>query len=232
MCSTSIFHQTLLCRHCGREACLDCAKSISSIDEAVLPSLKRQRSNTGQPRSTDTKHNLMLIKCQPQTFHRIDDFIPTTRFDKSILQRVVNEMGSLRESSLRDVAVRRLDVSDSIDSGFAELPAHKLPIHVSGNGEDPQMAFWTPLSIQSSELTEEVFKILWQKHEPLVVRDVYVGQTWSPTELSEKYGSMACTVVDCHSEGTMQKMTVETFFARFGRYENRKRSWKLKVCGV
>jgi [histone H3]-dimethyl-L-lysine9 demethylase len=81
-----------------------------------------------------------------------------------------------------------------------------------------------------SELTDDVFRPMWIKGEPLVVTGLSskFKILWSPEYFIEKYGSESCLIVECQKD-TNKRVTVGEFFSWFGKYEGRKDCWKLKV---
>ncbi|KAM5537170.1 hypothetical protein V8D89_009103 [Ganoderma adspersum] len=80
------------------------------------------------------------------------------------------------------------------------------------------------------ELTEEVFRQVWSRGDPLMVTGVLekFHVQWTPEYFRSNYGQQKCTIVECQSE-LIKEVTVERFFSGFGNYEDRKESnWKLK----
>jgi [histone H3]-dimethyl-L-lysine9 demethylase len=103
--------------------------------------------------------------------------------------------------------------TDSINTG----EGGEIPCHPTKHFDD-------------SELTDEVFRPMWAKGEPLVVTGLASKFKifWSPEYFIEKYGSENCLIVECQKD-TNKRVTVGEFFSWFGKYEGRKECWKLKV---
>jgi lysine-specific demethylase 3 len=81
-----------------------------------------------------------------------------------------------------------------------------------------------------SELTDDVFRPLWEQGEPLVVTGLLpkFRVQWTPEYFKEKYHMQSCLVIECQTD-VNKRVTVGEFFSWFGHYENRKECWKLKV---
>ncbi|EPQ59707.1 Clavaminate synthase-like protein [Gloeophyllum trabeum ATCC 11539] len=77
--------------------------------------------------------------------------------------------------------------------------------------------------------TDDAFRPLWAKGEPLVVTGLLpkFQIRWTPEYFMEKYGSQACLIVECQTDQN-KRVTVRDFFKDFGVYEGRKECWKLK----
>jgi [histone H3]-dimethyl-L-lysine9 demethylase len=81
-----------------------------------------------------------------------------------------------------------------------------------------------------AELTDDVFRLLWAKGQPLVVTGLLnkFQIQWTPEYFIEKYNSQSCLIIECQTD-VNRRVTVGDFFAMFGKYENRTECWKLKV---
>ena len=86
------------------------------------------------------------------------------------------------------------------------------------------------VTIPDSELTEEVFRPLWIKGDPLVVTGLLpkFQIQWTPEYFIQKYNSQSCLILECQTD-VNKRVTVGEFFSWFGKYENRTECWKLKV---
>lgn len=115
------------------------------------------------------------------------------------------------------------------------LPAHiptrppsrrpaRLPRDPAGLASHPILTFNT------DNLTEEIFRPLWAKGEPLIVTDLLkkFNINWSPEYFIREYGAQECQIVNCETDQIVGT-TVGKFFRQFGRYEDRRHCWKLKV---
>jgi len=74
-----------------------------------------------------------------------------------------------------------------------------------------------------------LFEKIWSRGEPFVVTNVLrkFDLQWTPEFFISKYGKESCLILECQSD-TNRRVSVEQFFSRFGNYEGRKDSWKLK----
>ncbi len=81
-----------------------------------------------------------------------------------------------------------------------------------------------------AELTEDVFRRVWVKGEPLVVTGVLhkFQLQWTPDYFRTKYGTQSCLILECQTDRN-NRVTVGEFFSWFGNYEGRHDCWKLKV---
>ncbi|EIN10255.1 hypothetical protein PUNSTDRAFT_142322 [Punctularia strigosozonata HHB-11173 SS5] len=95
--------------------------------------------------------------------------------------------------------------------GVPALPAHDVPYYTA------------------EELSEDLFREVWARGEPLVVTGLgrKFAIEWTPAYFVEKYGSQACLVVECQTEAN-KRTNVADFFGQFGKYEGREKVWKLK----
>lgn len=103
---------------------------------------------------------------------------------------------------------------------------------------DPSLASDVPAKTPShsakyythEELTDDVFRPLWQKGEPLVVTGLSskFQIPWTPDYFIEKHGTQSCLIVECQTD-VNKRITVGEFFSMFGKYEGRTECWKLKV---
>jgi lysine-specific demethylase 3 len=102
------------------------------------------------------------------------------------------------------------------------------PALVSVNPED--IPSYTPRYFTDAELTDDVFRPMWERGEPLVVTGLLpkFKIKWTPEYFMEKYESQSCLILECQSDGN-KRITVGEFFSWFGKYEGREESWKLKV---
>lgn len=88
-CMTSLFSSTWMCRHCGREACGQCYKTIHELtsdpnkQEVVV---RRERHAQANP---------FFLSCARRTEHTIASFNPVSRFLQKELDDSVSEMEQL-----------------------------------------------------------------------------------------------------------------------------------------
>lgn len=102
------------------------------------------------------------------------------------------------------------------------------PALVPVNPED--IPFYTPRYFTDADLTDDVFRPMWERGEPLVVTGLLpkFKIKWTPEYFMEKYESQSCLILECQSDAN-KRITVGEFFSWFGKYEGRGESWKLKV---
>jgi lysine-specific demethylase 3 len=115
--------------------------------------------------------------------------------------------------------------SSSVPSNNAQIDPALLPSIAVAD-----IPSHTPKYFTDEELTEEVFRPLWQKGEPLVVTGLLpkFKIKWTPEYFIEKYESQACLILECQTD-VNKRITVGEFFSWFGKYNGRTECWKLKV---
>ncbi|KAJ7740064.1 hypothetical protein DFH07DRAFT_965551 [Mycena maculata] len=81
----------------------------------------------------------------------------------------------------------------------------------------------------AEDLTEDIFRPLWAKGDPLLVTDVGARfkVPWNPRYFIDTYGSQQCEVIECQ-QGRTHDTTVREFFEQFGSNHEREECWKLK----
>lgn len=81
-----------------------------------------------------------------------------------------------------------------------------------------------------SELTDDKFRRVWVKGEPLVITGLLpkFHVQWTPEYFRNKYGTQSCLILECQTDQN-KRVTVGEFFGWFGKYEGRRDCWKLKV---
>lgn len=114
----------------------------------------------------------------------------------------------------------------------AELPlsAPVMPPSVDQSSTVPsEIPSHPTTTIADSQLTEEVFRPLWAKGDPIVVTELLskFQIQWTPEYFVEKYTSQSCLILECQSD-VNKRVTVGEFFSWFGKYEGRVECWKLK----
>lgn len=106
----------------------------------------------------------------------------------------------------------------------AQPPLNNISIEL------PEIPIHSTITIADSELTEEVFRPLWVKGDPLVVTGLLpkFQVQWTPEYFLQKYNSQSCLILECQSD-VNKRVTVGEFFSWFGKYEGRVECWKLKA---
>lgn len=98
-----------------------------------------------------------------------------------------------------------------------------------GPGGSPEIPSHPTVTIPDSDLTEDVFRSLWAKGEPLVVTGILpkFQIQWTPEYFVQKYNSQSCLILECQTD-INRRVTVGEFFSQFGEYQGRTECWKLK----
>lgn len=96
-------------------------------------------------------------------------------------------------------------------AGFSSIPSHDT------------------LRFADSQLTDDLFRSVWTKGEPLVVTGLQqkFRIQWTPQYFTSKYGTQSCLILECQTDQN-KRVTVGEFFSWFGKYEGRRDCWKLK----
>jgi [histone H3]-dimethyl-L-lysine9 demethylase len=164
-----------------------------------------------------------------------------SRFCNEELSKAIEEMEALQEQ-VRSVHIgangKSTEESTSIDSNHhtastIDIPECSEPAFIPPNLSETTSS--TPTHelrrIPDGDLTSAMFDKIWSRGEPFVVTSVLhkFSLRWSPEYFMEKYGKEGCLIIECQSD-TNKRVTVEQFFGKFGNYDGRKESWKLKVC--
>lgn len=96
VCNTGLFSQTWFCTSCGREICLECAKSLSQVGFIFVSFLIVTRL----PSLSTEKLSPTAAECAPgsRTTHPSSALLPVTRFQDDELLKLTNEMDCLLQS--------------------------------------------------------------------------------------------------------------------------------------
>jgi lysine-specific demethylase 3 len=111
----------------------------------------------------------------------------------------------------------------------ANMGAQAQPLPDTISTESSDIPFHPMITIPDSELTEDVFRPLWRKGDPIVVTGLLpkFQVQWTPEYFLQKYNSQSCLILECQSD-VNKRVTVGEFFSWFGKYEGRVECWKLK----
>lgn len=242
-----------MCRHCGRESCLECFDHMKSFaDLKVDPSAFQCRllacRSTG--RGTSKKR------------HSLKDFLPVSRFGAQELTKTIQLMeATIQSSSAPDRNVvtvakgpdgilnlhfsnqcmqnKSQSVEYLVDSTISNspltflsevaanlAPTTHLPYH-------PTLPYHQPRYFRDSALTDDLFHALWSDGNPIVVTglEAKFRLPWTPAYFRREYEETPCQIVNCQEEISMEPRTIRVgdFFDMFGRYGARDGIWKLKV---
>lgn len=239
-CMTSIFSSSWLCRICGREACAECFLKVTDFTNHS-PDATQEEISAAQVRRERHAHiNPSFLSCTRRNEHSAKDFSPMSRFCNEELSKAIEEMEALQEQ-VRSVHIgangKSKEESTATDSNHhtasaIDVPECTEPAYIPPNLSETTSS--TPSHelrrIRDEHLTSAVFDKIWSRGEPFVVTNVLrkFNLQWSPEYFIEKYGKESCLIIECQSD-TNKRVTVEQFFGKFGNYEGRKESWKLKV---
>jgi lysine-specific demethylase 3 len=102
------------------------------------------------------------------------------------------------------------------------------PFPSSSSGAD--IPSHTTHRFADAELTDDIFRPMWARGEPLVVTGLLskFKIKWTPEYFIEKYGAENCLIIECRTDQN-KRVTVGEFFSWFGKYQGREDCWKLKV---
>lgn len=119
------------------------------------------------------------------------------------------------------------DASAADPSSFAvtAIPSSVVPSPLAPNTPCHPTRYFA-----DSELTDDIFRRVWGRGEPLVVTGLLpkFQVEWTPDYFKAKYGTQGCLILECQSD-TNKRVTVGEFFSWFGNYSGRRDCWKLKV---
>ncbi|KAJ7762764.1 hypothetical protein DFH07DRAFT_813374 [Mycena maculata] len=252
-CLTSIFSCSWMCRSCGREACGDCFERVKSLTIEPTGASQSQIEEFQDRRERQVLQSPFFLQCAKKKDHGAKDFSPMTRFSKEELTQAIHDMEQFLRDEGMDVDAAPepqpwdagatpsnssapytpADIAPSPLSSDSEATlisnGDTRPADPSASGSSTEVPFHEIQRFKDSDLTEEIFRVLWAKGDPLLVMDVgkKLKINWSPEYLMEKYGSDTCLIVECQTDVT-KRITVKEFFSTFGQYEGREECWKLK----
>ncbi|KAJ7477207.1 hypothetical protein B0H11DRAFT_2030245 [Mycena galericulata] len=254
-CLTSIFSCSWMCRNCGREACADCFAQVKMLTVDLDDPSQNKIDDLRNRREKHNHASPSFLTCMKRNEHGAKDFSPVTRFSKEELEDVIRDM----EQLLRDESMcvgqpvpgaATYESSDGRGSTFVgsgpRTPPDVAPSPLSSDseatlisngdaaqptasGSNMEIPSHEILRFKDADLTEEIFRPIWAKGEPLLVTDVgcKLEKAWSPEYFIKHHGSESCLIIECQTEQS-KRITVGEFFSNFGRYERREECWKLK----
>ena len=229
---TSIFSSSWLCRICGREACAACYAKVVDFTSQSPDASPEEISATQLRRERYAHINPSFLSCTRRIEHSAKDFSPMSRFCNEELTKAIQEMEVLKKERSVQLPVNGNSTEDSM---FVEPAIDKLgsePAYIPPNLSEITTS--TPSHelrrVSDEALTSAVFDKIWSLGEPFVVTNVLhkFNLRWTPEYFIEKYGKESCLILECQTD-TNKRVTVEQFFGKFGYYEGRKETWKLKV---
>ncbi|HEV7737795.1 MAG TPA: hypothetical protein VGO47_10555, partial [Chlamydiales bacterium] len=101
-----------------------------------------------------------------------------------------------------------------------------------GDPLDPAEIPPAPYYIFDGEISDEHFRLIWARGQPLVVTELLQNFTirWDPKHFIDHYGEEHCLILECHTNEN-KNIDVGRFFGQFGKqHERGDKCWKLKVC--
>ncbi|KAI5478095.1 jumonji domain containing protein [Pseudohyphozyma bogoriensis] len=251
-CLTVVLSGAWLCRDCGRELCFECFERLQAVEKGEV-----RREEQGE-------HEKRLKKCQKMKSkavgidHRTELFMPITRFRRSEVAELVQEMRKWREAHPlkppREVEGRRLQGYYESDEGVLRDRQARPFMVVPVDEIHPRVLEWGTCALDDDAFARgptaedmaqaqakekalnaespEFFRSLWSKGEAMVV-DVFedgdrVGLNWTPEYFVERFGDVACTIASNRS-GEEVRSTVGEFFSRFGRDKGERGEESLKI---
>ncbi|KAJ7638409.1 Clavaminate synthase-like protein [Roridomyces roridus] len=221
-CLTSIFSCSWMCRNCGREACAVCFEQVENItvepENATPDDLQALQAR----RENHANGNPFFLSCIKRTDHGAKDFSPVTRFSKGELEGIIHTM-----EGLQLLSPAHANPHSAAPSAASPLSNDSEATLTSNGGE---ISSHDILRFRDNELTEEIFRPIWAKGEPILVTDVgpKLKVDWTPEYFITKYGQDTCLIVECQSDDLSKRVTVGDFFRDFGSYQGRELCWKLK----
>ncbi|KIJ19833.1 hypothetical protein PAXINDRAFT_174430 [Paxillus involutus ATCC 200175] len=126
-------------------------------------------------------------------------------------------------------AITSDSTSDQANGATTKTDTQLHPASGPAQTDPSGLPFHPTTTIPDSELTEEVFRPLWSKGDPIVVTGLLpkFQIQWTPEYFLQKYNSQSCLILECQSD-VNKRVTVGEFFSWFGKYEGRVECWKLK----
>jgi len=218
-----------MCCVCGREYCLSCYEEWNDFDE-----LFKETRKCSQKRQHYKEQLVPIYHYTKEEILRLFD-----QCNQMILDDEDNI--DLDEGELPDDDTVNLPVESSRDAARRQrgrTPKNKVKaaaVHVEDSVVPSQdNGIFTPLpqichdrtsqahdehkkiEYGDGEITEEIFRDLWKKGYPFMIRGVdnLDENIWRPNYFITHYGSKYCTVIDV-KEDVEYKMDVQTFFKGF-----------------
>ncbi|CDS00276.1 uncharacterized protein SPSC_05339 [Sporisorium scitamineum] len=230
-CATSIFSASWFCQRCGREYCPDCKDAIEQPDDSDPILAKR------------------IIQCDRVRAHKVDDLVPLTRFDVTLLEQEIGAMRAmLTANKAKEVTTSEHNPTSASDmavppsailkeEGVTAVKWKEIPKHRAGLTADGIIGSMPLRSFEAASFDTDKFRREWAHGEPLLVRNVTkpMQNAWGPDELAARYGDVSCFIVRSDTNPpTEAEVSVGEFFSTFGRDRDTKEgvlgkgSWKLK----
>lgn len=245
-CLTTIFIGSWLCRHCGREICLDCGTTLERCHQA--PSTKGEM---------EQRNRLMRCSENREVHGGVDlaqkgDHVPMTRVSKEELGRMRKEMEAWKlDHPTRDspaLSREALDYFYAPDPTAYSSPTDAchphlcIPVGLLDRADFPTThpAPQAPTSTINPVLVEidsmdssTLFHSLWSRGEPMVVHlDLarHFSEEWSPKRFIKCYRRRKCTIAS-NTGGPDEPSDIGEFFQRFEQFDSGGdgESLKLKV---
>ncbi|CAG8568495.1 3908_t:CDS:2 [Funneliformis mosseae] len=230
-CQTTIFSGYWMCCVCGREYCLSCHEEWSDVNEF---SNEIGKCSHKRPHY---KEQLVPMYHYPkeEILRLIDQCNQMILDDEDSIDLDDGELSddvSVVESS-RAASQRRQKTSRRFRTVHAQVSAADNNISAQENDEQKKTGYDNNISTrihnehkkteyEANEMTEEIFRDLWRKGYPFVIKGVdrLNEDIWKPEYFIEHYGETVCRVIDV-KENVEYKMNVNTFFKGFEDFNER-----------
>ncbi|KAJ7067853.1 hypothetical protein C8F01DRAFT_1115998 [Mycena amicta] len=244
-CLTSIFSGSWMCRSCGREACSDCYDQVKRLT-STTPMDEREAIELEDLRNRTMHGSPWFLSCAAKSDHGAKNFSPVTRFLKTELETAIHQMETIVRENSPDAQATSRPITPP--PSYKDVPrnpgcrnhdAAPLDVAPSPHSSDSDATLvvssepipsYEIKRFTDVELTEDVFRHLWARGEPLLVKDVgkKLKHPWTPEFLSANYGTQSCVTIECQTEKS-RNTTVKDFFDTFGKYDDRQNEcWKVK----
>ncbi|KAJ7488335.1 hypothetical protein FB451DRAFT_1227027 [Mycena latifolia] len=210
-CDASIFCSSWMCSLCGRSFCAECFEKVK-IFTASPPRVPAQ----------DLARFWWFSACfKNRSQHGAEDFVLVSRLSTTEVIIAVRDMEQLL---LDEPAAAFAPGSPGSDTVFSGNGADSI-----ADGSSPDIPVHTIRQFTEAELTENIFRSIWEKEEPLLVTGVgrRLKVDWSPAYFTTKYGSDPCAVFDWQKVNHCAWMPMAKLLGNFGSYEGRETCWKL-----
>ncbi|RIA86719.1 hypothetical protein C1645_320152 [Glomus cerebriforme] len=244
-CQTTIFSGFWMCCVCGREYCLSCYEEWNDSDDSLKETRKcSQKRHHYKEQLVPIYHYTKeeIVRLFDQCNQMILDDEDSSDLDEGELpdDDAANLSAESSSSTIKSVESSRVMTrrrKDSRKYRTSKSKAKATTVHfkdsvVSISNQDNGIFTSPPqdchdrtpqlhdehkkTEYKANEMTEEIFRDLWRKGYPFVIKSVdkLKENIWKPDYFIKHYGNKDCTVIDV-KENVEYKMDVKTFFRGF-----------------
>ncbi|KAJ7692460.1 hypothetical protein B0H17DRAFT_1283731 [Mycena rosella] len=223
-CRGSIFLSSRMCILCGRALCTECFAQVELL--TVLPPGGSQRELDGRWEAFSVRNPKFLDCLKASIRHSATDFVLVSKINRATVATALSDMEHLLRYEPSETAAPR--ASDAVISDHTSTSGSSKANCIS-NGSNFDLPTRTIQQFKESDLTEVIFRTLWAQGNPLLVTELVrkLKMNWSPEYFAQKFDSEHCNTIECQTE-VNRWITVNEFFANFGRYDGREQCWKLQ----